>query len=414
MRENKGMDCMVKPGSKINRLDRLEVLRQVSYTLVSERDLDKLLRLIVEETSRVLDAQRCTLYLVVEQDGGEGKAKRLGLCSKVAQGEGEICLPLGKGSLAGEVAVSGCLVNLEDAYQDPRFDPTWDKLTGFRTKSMLVAPMRTPRGNVVGVLQVLNKRSSGRFDSDDEEMLAALCSQAAMAIENSRYLEAQGKAFRSLIRGQAVAIDARDHITSGHTWRVAAYAVEVGRVMGWSEQELRILEYSGLLHDQGKLGIPDEVLLKPGSLTEWEFHLMKTHASKTKEILRDVRHLFPRSLRDVPEIASAHHEKLDGSGYPDGLRGEEIAPGAKILAVVDIFDALTARRPYREPETAEGALEILKKEAREGRLDKEVVAALAGITDKLLKRRDEIDHWIRQRGIRVWEKTWLQEGEIKA
>ncbi len=405
------MASLVTPEVTSSRLHRLEVLRQVGHILVAERDLGRLLKLIAEETSRVLEAQRCTLYLVEQDTWGEAKERQLRLVSKVAQGAGEICVPLGKGSIAGEVAASGCLVNLEDAYRDPRFDPAWDTLTGFRTTSMLAAPMRTPRGDVVGVVQVLNKKGSKGFDSQDEEMLTALCSQAAMAIENSRYLEAQGKAFQSLIRGQAVAIDARDHITSGHTWRVAAYAVEVGRAMGWSEENLRILEYAGLLHDQGKLGIPDEVLLKPGSLTQWEFHLMKSHASKTKEILRDVRHLFPRSLREVPEIASAHHEKLDGSGYPDGLSGEDIAPGAKILAVVDIFDALTARRPYREPESPQGALELLRQEARWGRLDGEVVEALAGILEEILKLKDGINSWIEQRGIRLGDRTWLQEGE---
>lgn len=396
------------------RLSRLEVLRQVSCTLVAEKNLDRLLDLIAVETTRVLNAQRSTIYLVVEENGGETHEKKLSLLSKVAQGAGEISLPLGKGSIAGEVAASGSLINLKDAYQDPRFDASWDGVTGFRTVSMLTAPMRTPRGDVVGVVQALNKNTGGGFDSEDEEMLTALCSQAAMAIENSRYLEAQGKVFQSLIRGQAVAIDARDHITSGHTWRVAAYAVEVGRAMGWKEEELRILEYSGLLHDQGKLGIPDEVLLKPGVLSEWEFALMKSHASKTKEILEDVRHLFPMSLRDVPEIASAHHEKLDGSGYPQGLQGAEIAPGAKILAVVDIFDALTARRPYRDPETARGALEFLRREALGGKLDMEVVKALEGIMGKILKLKEGIDNWIRERGMELWDRTWLQEGEMEA
>lgn len=405
---------MVNPEVANSRLSRLKALRQVSLMLVSERDLDKLLVLITEETRRVLDAERCTLYLVVEQNGVGGKGRELRLVSKVAQDTGEISVPLGKGSIAGEVAASGCLINIEDAYKDPRFDPSWDALTGFRTRSMLAAPMRTPRGDVVGVVQALNKKGSMRFDSQDEEMLTALCSQAAMAIDNSRYLEAQGKAFQSLIRGQAVAIDARDHITSGHTWRVAAYAVEVGRAMGWSDEGLRILEYAGLLHDQGKLGIPDEVLLKPGSLTQWEFHLMKSHASKTKEILRDVRHLFPKSLREVPEIASAHHEKLDGSGYPDGLRGDEITPGAKILAVVDIFDALTAPRPYREPESPQGALELLRQEARWGRLDGEIVGVLEGILDEILRLKDGINSWIEKRGMRLGDNTWLQEGENRA
>jgi HD-GYP domain-containing protein (c-di-GMP phosphodiesterase class II) len=396
------------------RLSRLEVLREVSLKLVTERDLDRLLSLIVEETSRVLEAQRSTLYLLVGSHGDNEREGEPSLVSKLAQGVEEIRLSLDQRSIAGAVAASGRIINLQDAYQDPRFNPEWDKLTGFRTRSMLAAPMITPRGRVEGVVQALNKKSAERFDKDDEEMLMALCSQAAMAVDNARYLEAQRKTFQSLIRGQAAAIDARDHITAGHTWRVAAYAVEVGKALGWKEEELEVLEYSGLLHDQGKLGIPDEVLLKPASLTDWEFRLMRSHASKTKEILRDVRHLFPRRLREIPEIAAAHHEKLDGSGYPDGLRGEQIAPGARVVAVVDVFDALTAERPYKAPETPQGALEILRQEARGGRLDAQAVEALALAMGEILKVKDRIDGWIRERGIMGLASKWLPGGEIGA
>ncbi len=403
-----------QPGGSCKRLSRLEALRQVSKTLVSERNLDKLLSLIAEQTSKVLSAERTTLYLVTEEKEQKSKEKQLFLVSRVSQGTEEIRVPLGKGSIAGEVAASGCLINLKDAYQDSRFDSSWDRITGFRTRSMLSAPMRTPRGEVVGVVQALNKKGSKGFDADDEEMLTALCSQAAMAIENSRYLEAQSKAFQSLIRGQAVAIDARDHMTAGHTWRVAAYAAQVGRAMGWEEQQIRILEYAGLLHDQGKLGIPDEVLLKPGSLTERQFKLMKSHAARTREILGDIRHLFPRSLRDVPEIASAHHEKLDGSGYPEGLLGDQISPGSKILAVVDIFDALTAPRPYREPESPQGALDFLRQEAIRGKLDGQVVEALAGVMDKILSLKEGIDEWVQQRDVSWWGRNRLRESETEA
>lgn len=377
----------------------LEALRQVGLRLISERVLDKLLGLIVEETSRVVNAERGTLYLIEGQMSSQRVPGKGVLVSRIAQGTGSIRLPLEGKSIAGSVALSGQSICLEDAYQDPRFDPSWDRASGFRTRSMLAVPIRTPRNDVIGVLQVLNKRGAEGFDDWDQRMLMALSAQAGIAVENARYLEAQRSIFRSLIRGQAVAIDARDHITSGHTWRVAAYAVEIGKALGWPDEDVEALEYAGLLHDQGKLGIPDEVLMKPGGLSEREFQIMRSHASKTKEILVEVRNLFPRKMRSVPDMAAAHHEKLDGSGYPDGLSGKEISPGARVVAVADIFDAFTARRPYKEPQSDHEAVEFLRREASAGRLDPQVVEALAGCLDRVLRARERIDLWVKEREV---------------
>lgn len=163
------------------------------------------------------------------------------------------------------------------------------------------------------------------------------------------------------------------------------------------EHELEILRYAGLLHDQGKLGVPDDILLKAGKLTSDEYRLIQSHAEKTKKILEKVRPLFPRNLRKVPEIAAAHHEKLDGSGYPEGLRGEEISMEVRILAVADVFDALTARRPYRQPAKDEEALEYLRKDAEAGKLDPRVVEALAKALPRLTECRERIQMEIRKR-----------------
>lgn len=389
----------------------LEVLRRVGLKLASERDLDRLLGLIVDETTRVLNAERSTLYLIEpESSSRAGPGKRV-LVSRVAQGRESIRLSLDGNSIAAAVALSGRSVNLEDAYQDPRFDPSWDRASGFRTRSILAVPIRTPRDDVIGVLQALNKRGGRRFEEWDERMLMALSAQAGMAVENARYLEAQRSIFRSLIRGQAVAIDARDHITSGHTWRVAAYAVEIGRALGWEDEDLEMLEYAGLLHDQGKLGVPDHVLMNPGNLSEGEFQIMKTHAAKTREILVGVKNLFPKRMRSVPDMAAAHHEKLDGSGYPDGLRGQEIPQGARIVAVADVFDALTSKRPYREPRPDHEALEFLKEEAQAGRLDSQVVEALEGCLDRLALARERIELWVKHIGVfKGWDGLHFQDG----
>jgi len=390
------------------RVSRLEALREVSLELTSERDLRRLLTLIMKRASEILGAERSTLYLVEEWPDSQG-GKNPMLVSQVAQGMKEIRLPLDETSIAGTVAVRGEIVNLRDAYQDPRFNASFDRQSGFRTRSMLTAPMRNPQGQVVGVTQAINKRGAARFDHEEEEILLAFSNQASIAVENARYLELQRRTFETLISGQAVAIDARDHITAGHTRRVTAFAVEIGRALGWSGRDLDLLRYGGLLHDQGKLGVPDEILLKPTQLSQWEFRIIQSHAQKTKTILNSVRPLFPRKLRSVPEIAASHHEKLDGSGYPDGLRGDAISSGARILSVADIFDALTAPRPYRNPDPDDAVVEVLRRDAEDGKLDLEVVKALVTALPRIKQIRRElnekIQHQQRIRKVTGTEKT---------
>lgn len=392
------------------RVRKLDALREVSLELTSERDLQKLLGLIMARTTQILDADRSTLYLVEDVSGPNGDQRPM-LVSRVAQEIEEIRLPLDEASIAGSVAVRGEIVNIEDAHVDPRFNPTFDRLHGYRTRSMLTAPMRNPQGQVVGVTQAINKLGASRFDREDEEIMLAFSSQACIAVENARYLELQRRTFETLIYGQAVAIDARDHITAGHTWRVTAYAVEVGRALGWRGDDLVLLRYAGLLHDQGKMGVPDDILMKPGKLLDWEFEIIQSHASKTKTILESVRPLFPRRLRGIPRIASAHHEKLDGSGYPDGLKGNAIPVGARIVAVADIFDAMTARRPYREPDPDHEVLDMLRQEASQGRLDTHAVEALARCLPRIVEIRQEINARIkRQKRITMLQQI-IKEGD---
>ena len=372
------------------RMRHLEALREVSVELTSERDLKKLLTLTITRVGEILNAERSTLYLI-EQDANTSEGDTPLLVSHVAQGIEEIRLPLDRTSIAGTVALTGKVINLEDAYRDPRFNPSFDHQNRFRTRTMVAAPMRNSQGRVIGVTQSINKRDARVFDRDDEEMLVAFSNLAAVAVENARYLDLQRRTFETLISGQAVAIDARDHITAGHTRRVTAYAVEIGRSLGMEEPDLEILRYGALLHDQGKLGVPDDILLKADQLSDWEFRIIQTHAEKTKIILNAVRPLFPRRLRNIPEISASHHEKLDGSGYPDGLRGESICRGARILAVADIFDAMTAVRPYRRPDPDDTVIQMLRRDAGAGKIDRDAVEALAKALPRIQEIRDEIN-----------------------
>ncbi len=369
------------------RVARLEALQEVSLELTRERDLDRLLDLIMNRITFILEADRSSLF-IMEEDESTGDRW---LITRISQGVDEIRVALDERSVAGYVATRGEKVNLVDAQNDHRLNKKFDERHGYKTETLLAVPMRNAMGQIIGVTEALNKKGAKSFDGEDEELLSAFSAVAAAAIENTRWLELQKRTFETIIKGQAVAIDARDHITGGHTWRVTAFAVEIGRAMGMKDEELEVLRYAGLLHDQGKLGVPDSILLKPGRLNEWEFSVMRSHAYKTKVILKAVRHLFPARLRRVCDIAPAHHEKLDGTGYPDGLKEEEISLPARILAVADIFDALTAARPYKKPFSQERALEMLGDLAAGNKVDGQAVEALKRCLPEANKVRDEIN-----------------------
>ena len=183
------------------------------------------------------------------------------------------------------------------------------------------------------------------------------------------------------------AIAQRDSDTNTHNYRVTIYSVRIAEAAGLSTRIIQTLIKGAFLHDVGKIGISDSILLKPGRLTEDEFEVMKTHVSRGHEIVK--RSLW---LRDALEVVGYHHEKVNGRGYPEGLKGEEIPISARIFAIADVFDALTSRRPYKEAFSFDKAMSILE-ESRGSHFDPELLDAFAGIArplyDQLANRDDE-------------------------
>ncbi len=329
---------------------RLKVLLEVGQAISSLMELDDLLLLIARETARVLKADRCTLFLLDE--------KREELWSKVAMGEERIRLPKDKG-IAGLVVTTGETLIIDDPYSNPHFNPEVDKKTGYHTRSLLCGPMRDSKGEVLGVFQVLNKLDGG-FQQEDQELLEAVAAFSAIAIENARLYAELKKTFHSFIETLAATIDARHHLTAGHSHRVAKYTVGIAREMGLPKKEIEILRVAAFLHDYGKIGIPDSILAKPGKLTEEEYAQMKRHPALTKEILGKI--YLSDDYKGIPGLASTHHERLDGSGYPFGLKDGKIPLGGRIMAVADVFDAITTKRDYREGMPYPEALELLRKD----------------------------------------------------
>jgi len=357
----------------------LDMLLDVTRRLMTVTDLDALLRLIAEATVAMVDAERATIY-IVDRDKKE-------FWSRVATGTGvgEIRFPLGVG-IAGTVAETGETISIPDAYADERFSPDHDQRTGFKTRNLLTLAMTGHDGVVIGVFQAVNKKS-GEFTIEDEITLSSLASSAAVAVENAQLVNAQKRLWLSLIETLATTVDARDQQTAGHSKRVTRYAGVIGAEMGLSPEDLERLQAAALLHDYGKIAVRDRFLQKPGKLDDAEFAYMKAHAEKTAEFLGYLQ--FPLDMKDVPLIAAQHHERMDGKGYPKGLKGTDILPGARIVAAADVFDALTAPRYYKPAYALEKTLEIMDGMAGD-HLDPAVMAAVHRALPALEREIDEL------------------------
>ncbi len=202
---------------------------------------------------------------------------------------------------------------------------------------------------------------------------AELTARVRSLLRIKRYTDELDSA-ESVIVSLAMTIEARDGTTDGHCQRLARYAVQLGLEVGLPDEEIAALERGGFLHDIGKVGIPDDILLKPGRLTEREFEVMKQHTVIGDRLCGELK-----SLRRVRPIVRYHHERLDGTGYPDGLKGRAVPLLAQIIGVVDVFDALTTARPYKLALPAERAYEELLIEADRGWRDRALVQALIGL-----------------------------------
>lgn len=234
-------------------------------------------------------------------------------------------------------------------------------------------------GESVGVLAVDNLKSKRPLLQSDISLLMGIAPMIGIAIHNANLLEAKFSQFSSFLRVLAASIDARDPLTAGHSEKVTQYSVEICRELGLPPAEVEMIRVAALLHDYGKIGVPDAILKKNGRLTELEYEVVKTHSYKTRDILDQVN--FEGIYKLVPEIAGAHHEKVDGTGYPRGLKGKDIPLGAKIIAVADFFEAVTAMRHYREPMQIEEAYRLLR-EGIGSHFDRRVVEALISCRER--------------------------------
>jgi putative nucleotidyltransferase with HDIG domain len=250
-------------------------------------------------------------------------------------------------TIVRRVAQTGVAVLTTNAQEDPRFGRQ-ASVAGYHLLSILCAPLKI-KDDLIGVIYVDNRAHSGIFRSDDLGLISAFANQAAVAIDNARLFDDLQEsnaelqiAYQATLEGWVRALDLRDKETEGHTKRVMTLTRRLAQAIGVDDDALLHITRGALLHDIGKMAIPDSILLKPGDLTPQERILVQKHPVYAYEMLSPIKFLLP--ALDIPYC---HHEKWDGTGYPRGLKGEEIPLSARIFAVVDVWDALISDRPYR-------------------------------------------------------------------
>ncbi|MDJ0720134.1 MAG: HD domain-containing phosphohydrolase [Desulfobacterales bacterium] len=224
-------------------------------------------------------------------------------------------------------------------------------------KAFICSPI-VCEGEALGVFAVDNIHSRRPLVQSDLSLLIGVASIIGIAIRNTKLIESKERQFSSILEVLAASIDARDPLTSGHSAKVTEYAVGICKELKMDSQYCEMIRVAALLHDYGKIGVPDSILNKAGRLTGKEYETVKTHAASTRAILERVN--FEGVYKEVPIIAGAHHERYDGRGYPEGLAGEEIPMGARIIAVADFFEAVTAKRHYHQPMAPEQAFALMQ------------------------------------------------------
>ncbi|MBI5180742.1 MAG: HD domain-containing protein [Nitrospirae bacterium] len=335
---------------KVGQLSTLMALSTILNSTLEQKEVRKR---AIEAATRLTESEVGSLLLV-----DEGKNE---LFFEVALGEKgekvkEIRLKMGEG-IAGWVAKTGEPVIIDDVQNDPRFFKDADKKSSFVTRNMMCVPVKS-EGRVIGVLQSINKLKNGKFTKDDLEGFISLADQVAIAIEKSRLYQELRDTFFCAAEALADAIEKRDPYTGGHTKRVLQYSVAIGKYLDLEESELDRLRLAAVLHDIGKIGIEDSILRKRDKLNPDEYEMVKKHPVWGAEIMGHIK-----QLKDVIPGMRYHHERIDGNGYPDHLRDNEIPIIAKIISVADTFDAITTERPYQESLSIDVAFKELRGSA---------------------------------------------------
>jgi HD-GYP domain-containing protein (c-di-GMP phosphodiesterase class II) len=347
----------------------LQALAKIGYVINSSLDLTLVLNEVMDTIIQLSGAERAFLMLRNAVGEMEIVIARNWEHEVLAREEQAISR-----TIVNEVVEQGESVLTFNAREDPRFG-SMHSVVAHNFRSILCVPLKA-KEDLIGVIYADNKAREGIFSEQDRSLLTAFANQAAVALENAQLFNDLSISYGQTLDALVAALDVRDHETEGHTRRVVLYSLRLARKLGLPEDKQMDLRRGAMMHDIGKLGIPDSILLKPGPLTDEEWTLMRRHPEIAEGMLEGIPF-----FRGAIEIIAAHHERHDGSGYPRGLAGEEIPFGARIFAVADAFDAITSHRPYRNAQPYRVACEEIQK-GRGTQFDPDVVDAFLTIDEK--------------------------------
>jgi putative nucleotidyltransferase with HDIG domain len=324
-----------------------KVLLRIGTAMSSDQALDNILELTIETSIQALNATSGAIFLKDKNDElkimlSSGLDKEIASHIKIKKGEGFV----------GQVVETGKADSVEFTQKDISFE----KKLGLAQKSLMCAPLIT-KGKAIGAITIEDRKDNKGFDDEDDIILLEnLAGQAAIAIENNRLNQDIERTYLETISTLALAVEAKDPYTRGHAKRVADYSLKMADEFALDKATKDMLRDAALLHDIGKIGVKDEILLKPGKLTSEERRHMELHPIIGENILRPIH-----SLSRIAYLVRHHHERVDGSGYPDGLDKDDLTLPLKIMTAADAYDAMTSNRPYRKAMTHGEAIKELQR-----------------------------------------------------
>ncbi|MGH2523125.1 MAG: HD domain-containing phosphohydrolase, partial [Anaerolineales bacterium] len=338
---------------QLRNSERQRLLEQIGRHLQQTLDIEELIPRIFAEVNKAINAEAQSIWLLNAEAGV--------LICRFATGPGseeirKISVPVGKGIVGSCVEKQESML-IADAQRDPRFFRGADDKTGLITHSLMSVPM-VLEGKSIGAIQAINKRTGALFTLDDLNLLRSIADSAALAINNARLFTELQASYDNTLDALAAALDLRDRETEGHSRRVVEYTARLARQIGLDPLTITEIRRGALIHDIGKIGVPDAVLHKPGPLDPQERKIIERHPQAGFEMLVGIPY-----LKEEIKIVLAHQEKWDGTGYPFGLQSEAIPLGARLFAIADTFDALTSDRPYRKGRPYQVARQIIVEES---------------------------------------------------
>ncbi len=357
--------------------NRFRTIMRVNRTIASEFDMKKTFQKVLEEIFAILPADRGAILSI-----NEDKGKLEILCSRTRDETVEVKDILISQTILNRVMEESLGLLIDDAQMDEELKRA-DSIFIEDIRSALCVPL-IQNNETIGIIYLDVSGLKEAFTEDDLDLLMAIAGPASIQVQNALYVTQLKQSYWNTIQALANAIEARDSYTIGHNLRVSMIAMTVASSMGWSEEEIYIVKQGGILHDIGKIGVSDNILLKPGQLEDDEFRSMKRHPEVGAKMISGINFLRP-----VIPYVLYHHELWDGNGYPNGLEREDIPIEGRLLAVCDTFDAMTTDRPYRKGLAPEVALEELTR-YRKIQFDPKVVDAFlmvweSGKISKILK-----------------------------